>query len=64
MSQAAEPFQAFLDGLRQRGYGEAALAYLDQLATRKDVPVELRKALDLERSKSLRVAAAESCPGA
>lgn len=59
-SLAAEPFQAFLDGLRQRGFGEQALAYLDQISTRKDLPVELRKALDLERSKSLRVAAAEA----
>ncbi|WP_254510529.1 tetratricopeptide repeat protein [Anatilimnocola floriformis] len=58
--QGAEPVLEFLSGLQQRGYGEAALDYIDVLAARKDTPVAVRQVFDLERSKSLKVAANEA----
>ena len=58
--QAREPFVEFLRGLQRRGYGEQALAYIDQIAERPDLPPELKETLDLERSKCLRVAAGEA----
>jgi hypothetical protein len=59
-SPAREPFVEFLRALQQQRYGEQALAYLDQIAERPDLPVELKVTLDLERSKSLRIAAGEA----
>ena len=44
----------------KRGYGEAALDYIDALEQRKDVQVLLRSRLDLERSRAMRVAAGEA----
>ena len=41
-ARAAEPVQAFVDGLRDRGYYDTALAYLDQLEQQGKLPVELR----------------------
>ena len=57
---AGEPFAEFLKGLQDGGYGEVALEYIDKIEKRTDVPVELRQILDLERSKSFRIAAAEA----
>ena len=57
---AAEPFLTFLRALQQKGYGEQALAYLDQIAERPDLPADLKRDLNLERSKSYRIAAAEA----
>jgi len=57
---AKEPFVEFLRALQRARYGEQALAYLDQIAERLDLPPELRESLDLERSKSLRIAAGEA----
>ena len=57
---ADEPYLEFLRGLQNRGYGEQALAYIDSIAVRPDLPEELKSALDLERSKSLRIAAGEA----
>ncbi|HEY2411413.1 MAG TPA: tetratricopeptide repeat protein [Pirellulaceae bacterium] len=59
-SIAKEPFIEFLRALQSRGYGEQALAYVDSVATRPDLPPELKDTLDLERSKSLRIAANET----
>jgi tetratricopeptide (TPR) repeat protein len=56
---AKEPFVEFLRALQNRGYGEQALAYVDSIAARPDLPPELKETLDLERSKSLRIAATE-----
>ncbi|HTN76478.1 MAG TPA: hypothetical protein VL096_14565, partial [Pirellulaceae bacterium] len=57
---AAEPYREFLRELQNSGYGEMSLLFIDSLATRADIPVEFKQTLDLERSKSLRIAAAES----
>ncbi|MCI0357648.1 MAG: hypothetical protein L0211_04070, partial [Planctomycetaceae bacterium] len=57
---AGEPYVAFLRGLQNRGYGEQALAYLESIAAQPDLPEELKSALDLERSKCLRIAATEA----
>jgi len=57
---AAEPYLDFLRGLQERGYGEQALFFLDSIAEREDVPVELKRTLTLERSRSLRIAAIEA----
>src|SRR5262245_54608736 len=57
---AKEPYLEFLRALQQRGYGEQALVYLDQIANRPDLPQELKNDFDLERSKSLRIAANEA----
>lgn len=57
---AAEPYEDFLQKLLQHGYGEEALDYLDSIATKEDVPVDLRQRFDLERSRAMQVAAAEA----
>ncbi len=43
--------------MRENGYGDMALVYLDRLESRRQVPAELRETLDLERSESFRAAA-------
>src|SRR5262245_18105216 len=55
-----EPFVEFLHALKKRGYGEQGLAFIDQIADRADLPAESQESLDLERSKCLRIAAAEA----
>jgi len=57
---AGEPYLAFLRGLQGRGYGEQALAYLESIAANPDLPDEIKSAMDLERSKCLRIAANEA----
>lgn len=57
---AAEPYREFLQKLQESGYGEMSLEYIDQLAARADIPVDFKQTLDLERSKSLRIAAGEA----
>src|SRR5262245_61087196 len=57
---AREPFVEFLRGLQKHGFGEQGLTYLDQVAERPDLPDDLSETLDLERSKCLRIAAAEA----
>src|SRR5690349_21280234 len=57
---AKEPYVQFLEGLQKKGYGEIALAYLDSIADNADLPTELKETMDGERSKSLRIAAAEA----
>src|SRR5262245_10819085 len=57
---AAEPYVAFLRALQAKGYGWQALAYLDQIADRPDLPADLKRDLVLERSKSLRISADEA----
>lgn len=43
----------FLDGLRERGYLDTALEYLDQLEQGTGTSAEIREVLDLERGKTL-----------
>ncbi len=57
---AGEPYLDFLRGLQSRDYGEQALAYLDSIAANPDLPEEIKSALDLERSKCLKIAAGEA----
>src|SRR5262245_10984212 len=57
---AGEPYVEFLRKLQEKGYGEQALAYLDQIADRPDLPADLKRDLVLERSKSLKIAATEA----
>ena len=52
-ARAAEPVQAFVDGLRDRGYYDTALAYLDQLEQQGKLPVELKELLPYERAQTL-----------
>src|SRR5262245_45590077 len=60
LCEAREPYVEFLRGLQKRGLGEQGLAYIEQIASRADLPPELKVSLDLERSKCLRVAAGEA----
>jgi hypothetical protein len=50
----------FLRALQQNGYGDMAVAYLEILEKRSDLPSEIREVLDLEMSKSLKIAAADA----
>ncbi|MGE0756532.1 MAG: hypothetical protein AB7F89_03745 [Pirellulaceae bacterium] len=50
---AAEPASEFLAALRQRGYFDQALAYLDLLANNPLAPVALRETVDLEKGITL-----------
>lgn len=58
--RAEEPFVAFLRALQANGYGEQSLDYIEQIAGRPDLPADLRESLDLERSRSMRLAANEA----
>jgi tetratricopeptide (TPR) repeat protein len=61
MSAAArEPVQEFLEGLRLRGYHDTALAYIDRLATRDDLPQATAQTLGYERAVTLELAAADA----
>lgn len=55
-----EPFLQFVEGLRQRGYYDTAIEYLDSLKARADVPAEVRDVLDLERGVTLQQQGAAS----
>ncbi len=46
---AGEPYSDFLNGLRERGYFDTALDYLDQLEADEGLPADVRTALDYER---------------
>ncbi|WP_149498147.1 tetratricopeptide repeat protein [Roseiconus lacunae] len=45
-----EPAQAFLDGLRERGYHDVAMAYLDQMANSRLASAELKSTIPYEKS--------------
>jgi len=47
---AAEPALEFVEGLRQRGYHNYAILYLDQLATKKNVPKEVLELITYEKA--------------
>ncbi|NLE39048.1 MAG: hypothetical protein GX621_13580 [Pirellulaceae bacterium] len=46
--RAAEPWQAFLDGLRDRELHDMALLYLDRMAAEPACPADLKQVLDYE----------------
>jgi len=50
---AEEPYLEFLRGLRERQYFDTAIFYLDQLATRPDVPSEIRQVIPYEKALTL-----------
>ncbi len=52
-SQAAEPYQSFLEGLRERGYHDTAQNYLELLSKRNDLPAEIADTLEFEQAKTL-----------
>lgn len=50
---AEEPARAFLKGLRERGYFDMAIQYLDSAATNELIPEEFRDTVDLEKAVTL-----------
>lgn len=50
---ADEPYRAFLEGLRDRGYHDTAIDYLDQMAASPLAPAELRASLLYEKAITL-----------
>ncbi len=54
---AEEPCKAFLDALRQAGYYESAVAYLDQMRSSPSAPADFRTQLDYHRGLTLGQAA-------
>ncbi|QDU25324.1 hypothetical protein ETAA8_03890 [Anatilimnocola aggregata] len=52
-AQAIEPARAFLEGLRERGYYDVAIDYLDVAAKNPAVPAEFKTTLQYERGVTL-----------
>lgn len=50
---AQEPYQEFTRALRDRGYYDMAVFYLDQLATRSGVPDDVRQLIPYEKAITL-----------
>ena len=50
----------FVNGLRERGYFDTALEYLDKQATNPNLAPEIREVLDFERGQTLQQAGAAS----
>ena len=50
---AQEPVIPFIEGLRERGYFDTALEYIDGLTQRNDLPADVREVLDLQRGLTL-----------
>ncbi|MFO1005179.1 MAG: hypothetical protein U0929_04405 [Planctomycetaceae bacterium] len=50
---AAEPILPFIEGLRERGYYDVTLAYLDKLEQRSDVPADIKERIPYERAQTL-----------
>ena len=48
-----EQHQEFLEGLRNRGYYDYALYYLDKLTARTDLPAEVKQVIPYERAVTL-----------
>lgn len=57
VGKAEEPFDDFLQGLRERQHGELAIHYLNMIKDRPDLPEDLKIAFDLEMARSLQIAA-------
>lgn len=57
---ADEDFIGFLRGLHERGHGDLAVYYLNQIKERPDLPEDVKTTWDLEMARSLRVAANET----
>jgi hypothetical protein len=50
---AVEPAQAFLDGLRERGYFDVAIEYLNAAQDNPNVPVQFKETLPYEKGVTL-----------
>ncbi|MEX0716755.1 MAG: hypothetical protein WD066_09215 [Planctomycetaceae bacterium] len=50
---AVEPYQEFLNGLRARGYYDAALDYLAQIEREGKAPAEIRRGVPYERAMTI-----------
>ena len=53
-ARADEPFEQFISGLRERGYYDTALTYLDDLSKRQGVPKAFADLIDLELGMTYR----------
>jgi tetratricopeptide (TPR) repeat protein len=60
---AAEPYRVFLRGLWARGYGDAAVDYVQAQRQRSDLPTDVRDTIELDLARSLRIAADEATSG-
>ena len=52
-AEGSEPAREFLDGLRQRGYFEEALDYLEQVRTDESIDAGFREVIDYEAGLTL-----------
>ena len=59
-TRGEEPAQAFLDGLRARGYHDTALEYLKSLESSRMVPAGMRDVLGYETALTLVIASRSS----
>lgn len=50
---AAEPFEAFLEGLRRRQMYDMAQTYLDSMQSSNRIPAELKKTIPYEQARTL-----------
>ncbi len=50
---AAEPILPFIEGLRDRGYYDITLVYLDKLEQRSDLPTDIKERIPYERAQTL-----------
>lgn len=60
IARADEDFIGFLRGLHERGQGDLAVYYLNQIKDRSDLTEDMKATWDLEMARSLRVAANET----
>jgi len=60
LSFAAEPYTEFLTGLREKGYYDYALIYLDQLAARPNLPDDIKQTIPYEKAVTLLSSAAST----
>ena len=52
-SQAVEPYLEFVQGLRDQGYYDFALLYLDQISAKDSTPAEIKEIVPFEKAKTL-----------
>ncbi len=53
IARAVEPILPFIEGLRERGYYDITLAYLDELEQRDKVPADIQERIPYERAQTL-----------
>ena len=61
-ASAKEPYAEFLAGLRDNGYGEMAVLYLEQIKAAGKLPEDLAQSFDCELGLSKVIWAAENRP--